>query len=502
VAQWGFVGPAYQAANPFQDNQAAVNFYVEVDPNEPNPQSPTMNVAEAKTAMGLLGAPGLSALNSAYSGPVRGAWVLPGNKQAIFVIGPSVVVASANGSGSSAVFSFATVGTMATSSGSVSIRDNGAGKIAVIADGSTSLYVYNVTTGAFSTFTDANYLGATNVAELDGWFVFNQPGTQKFYTSPNYWNGSAAFDGTYFALKDDSQDNLVTLVQNNREIWLIGEATTEPWYNAGGANFPFSRIDGAMMQMGCAAAQSVARTGKGLIWLGRSERGENSVVTTQGYQYSVASSPAVSWALNQYDVVSDAIGYTYTEEGHEFYVLILPTADATWVYDLTTGYWHQRASFDPTTGKFHRQRVNCLVNFAGMRVGGDYTNGRIYQQSRNFFADDQYPLVALRRSPHVWDKDDRNRVVNSRLQIEFYPGAGLATGQGSDPQAMLRWSNDGGRTWGNEHWTSIGKMGVTHARAIWRRLGRARDRVYEMRISDPVRRDIAGASLSASPTSA
>jgi hypothetical protein len=143
---------------------------------------------------------------------------------------------------------------------------------------------------------------------------------------------------------------------------------------------------------------------------------------TEGYQYNVISTPAVSWALNQYAVVSDAIGYTYTEEGHEFYVLILPTADVTWVYDLTTGKWHQRLSFDPTTGQFHRQRVNCLVNFAGIRMGGDYANGRIYQQSRNYYADDQYPLVALRRAPHVWDKADRNRVVNSRLQIEFYPG--------------------------------------------------------------------------------
>jgi hypothetical protein len=96
------------------------------------------------------------------------------------------------------------------------------------------------------------------------------------------------------------------------------------------------------------------------MWLGRSERGENSVVMTEGYQYKVITTPAVSWALNQYAVVSDAIGYTYTEEGHEFYVLILPTADVTWVYDLTTGNWHQRLSFDPATGQFHRQRVNCV----------------------------------------------------------------------------------------------------------------------------------------------
>jgi hypothetical protein len=500
MAQWGFVGPAYQAANVLQDNQASINWFVEIDPNEPNPQGPTMNAAEAKTALGLLGVPGLSSINSAFNGPVRGAWVLPGNTQCIFVIGASVVVATASHSGTQATYSFSSVGTMQSASGTVDIRDNGAGKIAVIVDGSTNLYVYDVTAGTLTRFAGTGYLGATNVVELDGWFVFNQPGTQKFFTSPNYWNGTDNFDGTFFALKDDSPDNLVTLYQNHREIWMIGESTTEPWYNQGGANFPLGRIDGAMIQIGCAAAHSVARTGKGMIWLGRSERGENSVVITEGYDFKVVSTPAVSWALNQYPVVSDAIGYTYTEEGHEFYVLTLPTADATWVYDLTTGFWHQRASFDTATGQFHRQRVNCLVNFAGNRIGGDYNNGRIYRQSRDYFADDQYPLVAMRRSPHVWDKNDRNRVAHSRLQIEFFPGVGLSTGQGSDPQAMLRWSNDGGRTWGNEHWTGIGKTGETKNRAIWRRLGAARDRVYEVRVSDPVKRDIVGASLAAGAT--
>lgn len=496
MSQWGFVGPAYTAANPGQDNQALINWFVEVDPNEPSPMQPTQNPAEAKVALGLLGAPGLNAINTAFSGQGRGAKVLRGGYRCMLVIGNAVVLATVSGSG----FAFAQVGSISSSTGPVSIRDNGSENIVVIVDGSSQLYVYNLGSGVFSTPALSNYLGASMVAEMDGWLIFNQPGTQKFYTSPVYWNGVSDFDGTYFALKDNSSDNLIAIAQNNRELWLIGEETTEPWFNAGGANFPFARIEGAMMQMGCAAAFSVARTGKGLIWLGRSERGENSVVMTQGYQYQVISSPAVSWALNQYSTVSDATGYTYTEEGHEFYVLVLPTADVTWVYDLTTGYWHQRASFDPRTGLFHRQRVNALVNFGGIRMGLDNWNGAIYQQSRKFYADGDTPLVSVRRSPHVWDKNDRNRVVNSRLQLDFFPGVGLV--DGSAPQAMLRWSNDGGQTWGNEHWTSIGAQGQTTARAIWRRLGAARDRVYEVRVSDAVKRDIAGASLRAGATGA
>jgi hypothetical protein len=63
---------------------------------------------------------------------------------------------------------------------------------------------------------------------------------------------------------------------------------------------------------------------------------------------------------------------------------------------------------------------------------------------------------------------------------------------------MVRWSDDAGESFGNEHWVTIGKAGKTKNRALIRRLGQARDRVYEARFSDPVRRDIVGATLFAS----
>jgi len=504
MSQWGFIGPAYEAANPAQDSQRLINWYVDIDPNEPNPTQPVMNAAEAKVALGLLGVPGLVTLNSSYSGEVRGGWVLPGNASALMVIGSTCVllkVTTAATATTRPVLSYTTVGTLATSAGPVKIRDNGAGGIACLVDGA-NLYIYKIATQTLTQSADPAFLGSNTIAEIDGWFIFQQPGTQKFYTSPVYWNGVTAMDGTYYALKDNAPDNIVAIIENNRQLWLIGEATTEPWYNAGGTYMPFSRLQGGLMQVGCAAAQTVARTGPNLIWLARSERGENYVLMTNGYNWQSISTPAIAYALTQYPVTSDARAYIYTEEGHEFYVLIFPTADVTWVYDISTGQWHQRASFDPTTGLFHRQRVQTLISFAGMRIGGDFTNGQIYWQTRSAYSDGTYPLVCVRRAPHVWDKNDRNRVIQSRLQLDFFPGVGLSNGQGKTPQVMLRWSNDGGQTFGNEHWTTIGAIGATKNRAIWRRLGAARDRVYEVRISDPVKRDVAGASLQSMATGA
>jgi hypothetical protein len=276
---------------------------------------------------------------------------------------------------------------------------------------------------------------------------------------------------------------------------LIGERTSEVWFNSGGTNFSFSRIPGVGPQIGCAAKHSIARAGPQLCWLGRNEQGQNIVVVTSQYSWEKISTPAIDYEIAQYPVVSDAIGYAYEEGGELFYMLTFPTADVTWTFYFTAQEWHQRASYDPNAGLFHRHRSNCFMDFGDVRIVGDYQTGQLHQMSRAFFTDAGNPLRCVRRTPHLWLKATRERMFFAQLQVEFTPGVGLQVGQGSNPQAMLRWSDDGGFTWSNEYWTTIGAAGNTKNRAIWRRLGQARDRVWEINFTDPVQRDIIGATL-------
>lgn len=482
-----FVGSSYEAAASLQDTQLSINYFVEMDQNE-----------GAKTPKALLSAPGLSDLGqSTYTGEVRGMWAIESANSAIVVIGNSAILMTATFSTDLTVrptYAYSFLGFLRTSTGPVGIRDNGSGRICVIVDGST-LYVYDINANTFTISADPAFLGSYQVCEIDGFFIFAQPGTQVFFTSPVYWNGTDPFNGTYFALKDDASDPIVSIIENNRELWLIGSATTEIWYMQGGANFPLGRLQGTMQQYGSSAVSSVARYGTGLIWLSRSERGNNEVVLYTGYQHSVISNPAISYQLNKYATVSDAIGYVYSEEGHTFYVLILPTANRTLVFDLSTGQWADRASFDPSRGVFNRQRANCLINFKNTVIVGDYSTGQIYWQTRTTFADGDFPLVSVRRAPHMWDQENRARIRYSRLQIEFKPGSAPVTGTYIDPKAILSWSDDGGQSFGNTHMASIGKTGETKNRVMWRRLGIARDRVFQVSVSDPVNRDIVGCSV-------
>lgn len=496
-----FVGQSYTAPDPYQDRQRTLNFYPEVSQD-----------GASKTPVALLGCPGLneildfsittSGIAIPDTGGVRGVWVLPGGTDALWVVGETVILTQMlvpATQTSIAQFGKYFIGNLLTNSGPVCIRDNGPGGYAAIVDGPYG-YLYNISTQSLAQIVDPGFLGADRCAFIDGWLIFNRPGTQTFYTTgPTPY--TVTFPGAFFALKDSSSDNLITLMENNRELWLIGERASEVWYNAGGANFAFSRIPGVAPQIGCSAAQSIARLGSSLVWLGKSERGENIVIKTEQYSYVDISSRAVSAAIATYPLVSDATGFVYEEDGHLFYMLTFPTADKTWVYDLTTSealgapQWHERASFNPSTGQFHRFKGSCFANYQNIRMVGDFQAQTGYQMSRQFYVDGDTPLIALRRTPHLWSKENRKRLFHASLQIEFAPGVGLQTGQGSDPQAMLRWSDDGGSTWGTEHWTTIGKAGRYKNRAMWRRLGHARDRVYEMSISDPVKRDIVGATL-------
>ena len=368
------------------------------------------------------------------------------------------------------------------------------------ANNTSASELITLTIPVFGQITDAGFLGAQRVEFIEGWLICNQPGTRTFFTTgPTAYQ--MLFPGAFYSLKDSSTDNLITLQANNRELWLIGERTSEVWYGAGLTNFYFSRIPGVGPQIGCSAVASLTRLGSVLIWLAKNEQGENMVVTTSQYSWARVSTHAVEHAISQYPVVSDAIGYAYEEEGHIFYMLTFPTADITWCLDYTTWTnsqgkygWHKRLSYNSSTGMFHRHRSNCFMDFADVRIVGDYQSGQFHQMSRQYYTDAGDVLPAVRRTPHVWQKANRQRIFFSQLQIEFTPGVGLQLGQGSNPQAMLKWSDDGGFTWGTEQWVSIGMVGETRNRAIWYLLGEARDRVWEMRFTDPVNRDVIGAT--------
>ena len=437
----------------------------------------------------LMRAPGLRKLTEVGTGPIRGLWALG---SFMYVVSGTTLYKV------STTYTATSLGTIA-GTGPVSISDNGT-QIFVAANGPS--YIYNSVTNVFAPITDPDFPGAVTVGYLDGYFVFNEPNSQKFWVTQLL--DGLSVDPLDFASAEGAPDGLVGLIIDHREVWLFGTNSVEVWYDAGLLDFPLQRIQGAFNEIGCAAAYSIAKMDNGLFWLGKDARGQGVVYRANGYTGQRISTHAVEWQIQQYGNLSDAIGYTYQQDGHSFYVLIFPSANTTWVYDVATQAWHERAGW--VNGEFTRHRSNCQVFFNSEVVVGDYEDGRIYAFDLDYYQDDDQ----IQRWYRTWralptGANNLKRTAHHSLQIDLESGTGLNLGQGSDPQVMLRWSDDGGHTWSNEHWAGIGKIGEYYKRVFFRRLGmtlKLRDRVYELSMTDPVKTAIMGAELLLSPTNA
>jgi hypothetical protein len=561
------LGSSYVARSVNAADSRMVNLFPEVVPDG------------GKEPAFLQRCPGLRVAGTVGDGPIRGMWKF----------GDYLYVASGGklyrADGNFAVTELGLI----NGSGPVSMTDNGTQLFVAC---NPDAFIYNSSTGAFAQVTDPDFPGAVTVGYLDGYFVFNEPNSQRFWVTS--LNDGSAVDPLDFASAEGNPDNIVSLMVDHREVWLFGNNTIEVWFNAGAADFPLERIQGAFMETGCLAPYSVAKLDNSVFWLGSDARGNGIVYRNNGYNAARISTHAVEWQIQQYGVLSDAVGYSYQQDGHSFYVLTFPTANATWVFDVATGAWHERAAWDGV--QFRRHRSNCQANFAGKVLVGDWENGSVYAFDPEVYDDSgatQRWLRSWRALPtgqnslkrtahHALQLDcesgaivpivpinwtavalgilrssvglepentlfnelygtrrlgdinnsgsvtlsDVDTVVNyitgnaipnsSRQYMEgamssilrLYPAkyaAYLGALTSTDPQVMLRWSDDGGHTWSNEHWASMGKIGEYGKRVIWRRLGmttKLRDRVYEISGSDPVKIAIMGAELTASPTSA
>ena len=538
------LGSAYVARSVNAADNRMVNLFPEI-------------VAEGgKEPAFLQRAPGLTTLATVGDGPIRGLWTY-GNYGYV-VSGNTLYQLDSSWN----AVAKGTVG----GSGPVSMADNGTQLF--IAANPTG-YIYNASTDVFQQITDPDFPGAGTVGYIDGYFTFNEPNSQKIWVTQLL--DGLSVDPLEFASAEGNPDNVVAIFVDHREVWVFGTNSTEVWYDAGLLDFPLTRIQGAFNELGCAAPYSIAKMDNQVYWLGKDARGQGIVYKAAGYIGQRVSTHAIEWQMQEYANISDATGYTYQQDGHSFYVLNFPSADTTWVYDVATGAWHERASF--ASGDFNRHRADNQMFFNSTTVVGDYQNGKIYEFDLNVYADDGAPQkwlrswralptgannlsrtiqhamqldcetgVGLNAYPAydaedlatesgdilvaqfvqgylttqagdqlVTEANDNNEPLVTQVQpAEDYNGYVLETeaypeAPGYTPQAMLRWSDDGGHTWSNEHWKSMGRIGRFGHRTIWRRLGatmKIRDRVYEVSGTDPVRIYIMGAELAISGTSA
>ena len=445
---------------------------------------------------------GLVLLTTVGTGPIRGEYVAnDGNLYLVSGNGFYQVTSS---------YSATLLGNVASSSGPVSMIDSPTQVLVVDGMGG---WCYELGTESYTQVIPNSTTSDTgpNVAVYqDGFGIVNSANSNIIYQS-NYndlstfatLNGPGLGSTANDAYIQQNPQNVVTMYDLKEEVWIFKQKSIEVWINEGNPGFAFQQLQGVSIPFGCCAPASVCKLGSSLVWMGSDEQGDGVVYMSNGYNAVPISTHALSaFFQSENFVLSNAIAYSYQRDMHYFYVLTFPTQNITYVYDLSTKKWHQRASF--LNGQFNRELPNCHALFNSQNVVGDYQNGNLYALVDDVYTDNGAPRKWLR----TWDALPSGAPENIPMSwnsLQVFMQTGINVPSGTNPQVMLRWSDDGGYTWTGYFQMSAGQIGQTAWRVIQNRLGSTKigtglDRVWEISGTDPIPVKITSASADGGPS--
>jgi len=470
----GFIGPSYTSKSTAVADEECINFFAETLESQGSVvPSKSYGGQTAGAVRNYYGTPGLSVFSALPDKPARGGYWT--GTRCFFVGGTQLIELAANGTQTAR-------GAVASDGQAVSIA---ASNIQLLIVSAGKAYCYTLATDVLVEVTSSLAGTPVRTDYSDGYFIVCFANSNKFQMSGILdgitWPGIQVNAISVFP------ENITSIIVNHRELWVFGSGHAQPYQDTGSVEI-FDVIPGALIEMGNAATLAPMRLDNSIFWIGEDERGARVAWRSQGYTPVRVSTHAVETDLSGYADISKLVAYSYQDGGHLFWVLYVPGAQWSWVFDVSESLWHKRAQWVNGQWKPHYS-WNHIYAF-GKHLVGDWNSGNVYELNLSNLTDSGNLIRRLRRTPII--SDEMAWIYHADLTVDFDTGLGpqppLLDGNNAprQPQAMLRWSDNRGKTWSNQHIADCGFAGQYNVRSVWRRLGRSRYRVYELSVTDPI----------------
>lgn len=448
-----FIGQAYQDRSIPVSSQRCVNWYPEVEPGE------------ARNPITLKSAAGVAAYQSFGSLSVRGMRYVEILDLLFVVMGPSLYSVDRSG----------TVTELGAISGNGLVAMDDSGTQLAIAAGNA--YIYDQDQG----LTLQTELGQViDVTFQDGYFLFVneiQPGLANQFKLTGFFNGRV-FDPVDVQGAITTSDKAVGIEQCNGRIWLFSQNSYGVWANTGSSDFPFGPISSASFNnFGLAGTHAKVVADSDIYWCGSDGR----IYKTEGYGPRRVSHYGIENSIRTYSKIDDCEAFQWIENGHRFIAFVFPTGGQAWVYDSTSGLWHERSS-GVNGGLWN---VRFVEKAFDKTIVGDRSTPRLGMFDLDIFTEYGEMMRARRTTPVL--NANQAPVFLPRLELVFEVGRSSGV---PDPKARLAWSNNFGVTYKNPVWRSLGNVGEYNQRATWRMIGEARNRTFDLQITDSVPRTL------------
>lgn len=319
------------------------------------------------------------------------------------------------------------------------------------------------------------------VVYLDGYFVGNVTDTNQIRFSdldtPETWSASNLFTN------NAGPDIVQGIAVSQRELYAIGEITTEVWQNIGTSPVPFTRAH--VWQYGTRAPESIVSADNSVAFLNQDKR----FMRFSGREFSFASE-GIDEFISSYSIISDAYAKSFIWNGAVHALVVFPIAKKAWSVNYSDGSWAEWRGYD---NDWSQLRLNCLhySEHEGITLAGDFSSGKVWQFSDTVKTDAE---GIFRRQRRLSYRDGgagvRKRANYMRFNLKRNVAQSFTgTTSQTNPQMELRWRQDG-KDWSPWRSVSLGVIGETKHYVEFYRLGLYRNRQYEFRMSDPAELNI------------
>jgi hypothetical protein len=341
------------------------------------------------------------------------------------------------------------------------------------------VWQYSTTTNLITEVTNVNITGAQSVDFINNQFLYTFP---DFTVVSDVGDGSTA-SGLNIIAEETLPDKMVRDFVYEEVIYRCGVRSIVAWYNSGVGSPPIEKLQGRIFSIGLAALHSIAKTDEAFYWLGD----DNSIYQARGGDKEKVSTDAISDSIRKFAVTSDAIGYTYTMQGQNFYTITFPTANKTFTINESLGKdgWFELSS--GTVGD--KWQATSVISAYGQNYAADELNGNVYTLDLDTYTNNGEPLQRTRVTASIngdllGAKGKRTQM--SRLELIMETGVGLVSGQGDNPRIMIEASYDGGRSWSHGAWARTGRLGEFVIKVEWFSLRTFLDMMIRVSTTDPV----------------
>jgi hypothetical protein len=489
-----FVGGSYEYRSKGISAQESINLY---------PQK--IESDGAKAGIVLLYTPGeqlVANIGDTASAACRGFWYSstgPDNRSLLYACyGDKIFRINPD-------LTFIEFGSVASGTGPISISDNGFN--VVVADGVTlykaDLSADDFTLAATWAQVDLPYLTGTTeplrpstVKFINQRFIINSQRGEFYFSNLASVVFTDEFNFPNFYSAESSADAITAMTVISNRIYAFGERSYEIWSASGTSNDnPFSFLQGSSSQIGVQAPRSLATIEEKVFFLGGSDAGLNTVFMINGISAPIRIS--TNALEHEFATIADpagGIGWCYYQEGSLFYVLSFKEAKKTYVFDTSTGLWHNRSTRDwATTTDNSWEALYGVQAYGKVYHGGVSTNSLMLLDPNKYTDYNDQEILRTRTGPIYYS--DFNPITCREIYIDMEVGTTpLLAGLGRDPQCVLDISRDG-YNWINMDWRSIGQQGNYSQSVKWSNIGTGRIIIARLTFSDPTPITIYGARI-------